>query len=181
MSASLPKSLLALLVCCSLLLLGGCVQLAEVDSTREPKYKEALGRVYLTLQELEAFGIRRTLARDVVDADYVLILTPRGISGPEVTQTKLIPAGTRLRVVGVMTHKFKLMGTVMYVVELEGFDLGFAVGRAIRINDAMGFKMYHQPRQKDQAPELNPEFFRLLEDPRKEPSQSLQPTAPSRG
>ena len=140
------------------------MQLAEVDSTHEPKYKDALGKVYVTLQELEAFGIRRTIARDIVAADYVLIMTPRGISGPEVTQTKPIPIGTRVRVVGVMTHELKLMGTVRYVVELEGFDLGFAAGREIRINDAQAFKMYRKHEEKGRAPELNPEFFRLISD-----------------
>lgn len=154
-----------LFVCGALLLLSGCVQLAEVDSTHEAKYKEALGKVYVTLQELEAFGIRRTIARDVVATDYVLVMTPRGISGPEVTQTKLIPVGTRVRIVGVMTHELKLMGTVRYVVELEGFDLGFAAGREIRINDAQAFKMYRKTKEKGRAPELNPEIFKLVSEP----------------
>ena len=177
MHTAILKPFLALLVCCSLLLLGGCVQLKEVDSTTDPKYKEALGKVYVTLRELEAFGIRRTIAREVVDADYVLILTPRGISGPEVTQTKLIPAGTRLRVVGVMTHKLKLAGTIRYVVALENFDLGFAAGKEIRINDAQAFMMYREPREKGHAPELNPEFFRLISDHEDGPNKPLVTTA----
>lgn len=156
------KPLLAFSACLSLVLLGGCMQLKEVDSTHEPKHRDALGKVYVTLHELEAYGIRKTIARDVIDADYVLILPPRGIGGPEVTQTRSIPIGTRLRVVGVMTHQLKLAGTLRYVVVLENFDLGFATGKEIRIDDAQAFAMYRQPREKDSAPELNPEFFRLI-------------------
>jgi hypothetical protein len=181
MTISTPRPWVILIVCWLVVLQAGCVQLTEGDSTHEPRYKEALGKRYVTVQELGASGIRRELGTNATETDYVLILTPRGIMGPEVTQTRLVPIGTRLRVVGVMTHKLKLAGTIRYVVVLENFDLGFGAGKEIRINDAQGFKMYERPRKKGEAPKLNPEFFRLISDQAETPNRTpgVSPTAAS--
>jgi len=159
-----PRPWIILIAFWLVVLQAGCAQLTEVDSTHEPRYKEVLGKRYVTVQELGAFGIRREIGRSKTEADYVIILTPRGIMGYEVTQTSVIPAGTRLRVVSVMTHKFKLAGTIEYVVVLENFDLGFGAEKEIRINDARAFKMYEHQSKKGEAPKLNPKFFRLISD-----------------
>jgi hypothetical protein len=140
--------------------MSGCVQLAEVDSTAAPQFKDSVGDVYTTVQDLEAFGIRRKIAKNVRDADYILVLSPRGIGGPEVTKTEIIPAGTRMKIVGVMTHKSKLFPATMYVVSLENFTLSFGEGKEIRIDDAIAFRMYEKSASVSSAPKLNPEFFR---------------------
>ena len=85
----------------------GCVQLATVDSTRDPLYAPMIGRTYELTQKFVVRGIQ-LIDQKSPDPAYILIMPPPGIGGHLVTDLGLLAAGSRFRIVGVVTRRSEL-------------------------------------------------------------------------
>jgi hypothetical protein len=143
----------------------GCVQLATVDSTRDPLYAPMIGRTYELTQKLVVRGIQ-LIDQKSPDPAYILIMPPPGIGGHLVVDLGLLAAGSRFRIVGVITHRSKLFPSTQYVISLEHPQLIQSGGAPVRIRDIPAWKLYDQPAAPDQPPGLNESYFRPIPAPR---------------
>ena len=143
----------------------GCVQLATVDSTRDPLYAPMIGRTYELAQPFVVRGIKLPDQTSPNPA-YILIMPPPGIGGHLVTDLGLLAAGSRFRIVGVITHRSELFPSTRYEIALEYPELIQSRGAPIRINDVAAWKTYEKPTAPDRPPELSETYFRPIPAPR---------------
>lgn len=139
----------------------GCVQLATVDSTRDPLYAPMIGRTYELTQPFVVRGVRPIDQESSAPAS-ILIMPPPGIGGHLVTDLGLLAAGARFKIVGVITHRSKLFPSTQYVVALNYPELIRSGGAPIRINNVAAWKLYDPPTAPDQPPGLSKTYFRLI-------------------
>lgn len=112
----------------------GCVQLATVDSTRDPLYAPMIGRTYELTQKFLVRGIQ-LIDQKSPDPAYILIMPPPGIGGHLVTDLGLLAAGSRFKIVGVVTHRSELFPSTRYEIALEYPEQILSRGAPIRIRD----------------------------------------------
>lgn len=143
----------------------GCVQLATVDSTRDPLYASMIGRTYELTQSFVVRGIKLPDQKPP-DPAYILIMPPPGIGGHLVTDLGLLAAGSRFRIVGVVTHRSELFPSTEYVIALEYPELIRSGSTPIRINNVYAWKLYEKPTAPDRPPELSETYFRQIPAPR---------------
>lgn len=149
----------------ALLLLGqtACVQLAEVDSTAAPVYAAMIGREFELKERFVALGVKLPPKFDEVN--YILIMPPPGIASQyRMVELGDLPAGSRIRIVGVVTHRSGLFPSTRYVVALLNHPLAGSEGREIRIQDAVAWQLYAKPASPAEAPQLSEKYFRPLAD-----------------
>lgn len=147
-----------LVLASAVLLQTGCVQLAEVDSTRSPAFAPMIGREFELKEEFGAFGIKLPPKFDHVD--YVLIMPPPGIfSRYRILDLGKIAAGSRFKIVGVVTRRSELFPSTEYVVSFADRDFGLADGTPIRINATSTWRLYTKPTSPESPPQLNERFF----------------------
>jgi len=96
--------------------------------------------------------------------NLVLLLLVFGTS----RKKKLKPYLAGLILGGIKTTIYLFFSSSIFDALFMGIIFGL-LGAALvylfdRINDAQAFLMYREPREKGHAPELNPEFFRLIND-----------------
>jgi hypothetical protein len=84
------------LVCCSLL---GCEERLSADLSNEPEYKSFIGSRYEVTADLVAYAIKRTLNRK---AEYMTLIPPPGIAGPEVEFTIPVNRGSEVTILRVV-------------------------------------------------------------------------------
>lgn len=147
------------------LLLGqtACVQLAEVDSTSAPIYASMIGREFELRENFVASGVKLPPKFDEVD--YILIMPPPGIASKyRIVDLGDLPAGSRIRIVGVVTRRSELFHSTRYVISLLNHPLAGSEGRQIRIQDAAAWQLYVNPASPDAAPQLSENYFRPLAD-----------------
>lgn len=147
------------------LLLGqtACVQLAEVDSTSAPIYASMIGREYELKENFVARGVKLPPKFDQVN--YILIMPPPGIASRyRIVDLGDMPAGSRFRIVGVVTHRSELFPATQYVVSSLNHPVAGSEGRQIRIQDAAAWQLYVKAAAPDEAPQLNEKYFRSLAD-----------------
>jgi hypothetical protein len=139
----------------------GCVQLAIVDSTRDPLYAPMIGRTYELTQKFVVRGIQ-LIGQKSPDPAYILVMPPPGIGGHLVTDLGLLAAGSRFQIVGVVTHRSELFPSTEYVIALESPELIRSGGAPIRINNVYAWKLYEKPAAPDQPPGLSETYFRPI-------------------
>jgi hypothetical protein len=142
-------------------LLSGCVHLAEVDSTADPKYRAMIGREYALRQEFRACGAKWD--HQSAEPDHILIMPPPGIGGRYIVDLGRVPAETRFRIVGVVTRRSKLFPSTEYVVALLDHRLPRSAGKAVRIYNVAAWPLHEKPRSFAEAPRLNEFYFRPLD------------------
>lgn len=96
--------------------------------------------------------------------DYLLVMPPPGIGGRFTMDFGKLPAGSRFRIVGVVTRQSKLFPSTRYVIALMDHQIGQAENKEIRITDTSKERLYVEPDDPDQPPQLSERFFRRLED-----------------
>jgi len=159
-----PRLRFMLLVACTALQVG-CVQLAEVDSTHSPIYRGMLGREFELKEEFVVRGVK--LPPKFNEVDHILIMPPPGIySTYRILDFGHMPAGRRFRIVGVVTHSFKLVPFTQYVISFVDHRISQAEGRQVRIQDAAAWQLYVKPASPDEAPQLSERYFRPVDAPR---------------
>lgn len=155
------KTLPRLLLLASLLpALTACVQLADVDATRSPRFATMLGQEFELKEPLLVRGVKHD-AR-ATTPDYALVMPSPGIGGRFIVDLGTLPRGTRFRIVGVTTHRASLFPSTRYVISLLDRSLPGAAGREILLSDAASWHLYLEPTSADAAPRLNERFFRPL-------------------
>lgn len=147
------------------LFFAGCVQLAEVDSTHSPVYASMVGRAFELKTDFFAHGIKLPDQR-TPEPQYILIMPPPRIRGHLVIDLDRIPAGSRFRIVGVVTHRSKLFPSTEYSIAFDDPRAFQANGRPIRINATThSWHLYVKPASPDAPPQLNPEYFKAVASP----------------
>ena len=139
----------------------GCVQLETVNSTRDPLYAPMIGRTYELTKKFVVRGIQLIDQKSPGPA-YILVMPPPGIGGHLVTDLGLLAAGTRFKIVGVVTHRSKLFPSTQYAIALDYPDLIRSDGTPIRVNDVAAWKLYEEPTAPDRPPELSETYFRPI-------------------
>ncbi len=144
--------------------LTACVQLAEVDSTDSPVYASMIGREFELKENLVARGIK--LPPKFAAVDYILIMPLPGIySRYRILDLGAVPAGSRFRIIGVVTHRSKLFPITEYVISFSGHRFG--EDKPVRITSAAGAQLYLKPASPHEAPQLSERYFHVLEEIRK--------------
>lgn len=147
------------------LLLGqtACVQLAEVDSTSAPIYTSMIGREFELKENFVAQGVKLPPKFDEVN--YLKIMPPPGLASKyRIVDLGDLPPGSRIRIVGVVTHRSELFPATQYVISLLNHPLAGSEGRQIRIQDAAAWQLYVKPASPDEVPQLSEKYFRPLAD-----------------
>jgi len=136
---------------------AACVQLAEMDASRLPRYQAMIGRQFTLKEDLLVKGVKRDLRSK--QPDYAMLVGVPGIGGPEFLELGIKPAGSRFTIVGVIVHKSQLFPATAYVVR---FADGVPVAPGIidvRISDQNGFKFHAKPLSPEEAPQLSERYF----------------------
>lgn len=153
-----------LLAAAALLALAGCVRLATVDATADARYRSIVGREYELREPFRACGVKHDFPQD--HFDEVAIMPPPGIGGRYIVDLGLIPAGSRIRVVGVTNHRSKLFPKTEYVVVFPDHRIPGADGKPIRLYNVALWPLYEQPVDENSAPQLSARYFRPLVAPK---------------
>lgn len=141
--------------------LTACVQLAEVDSTDSPVYASMIGREFELKENLVACGIK--LPPEFDEVDHVLIMPPPGIySRYRILDLGAVPAGSRFKIVGVVTHLSELFPITEYVISFG--EHRFGEDKPVRITSASGAQLYLKPVSPHEAPRLSERYFRPVEN-----------------
>jgi hypothetical protein len=89
-------------------------------------------------------------------------MPPPGIySRYRIADLGAVPAGSRFKIVGAVTHRSELFPLTEYVISFG--ELRFGEDKPVRITSAAGAQLYLKPVSPDDAPQLNERYFRSLE------------------
>jgi len=99
-----------------ILLLLGCTPAKYSDVSADSKYKELIGRVFVTQSELQAIGVSFD-ANYSEQVDYVFLEPNPGFNGPEVIFKQTLPKGIELEVTGIMKTSQLLNSSIYFLVK----------------------------------------------------------------
>lgn len=120
-----------------------------------------IGREFELKAEFLLLGMKD--APKFEELGHILIVPPPGIhSSYRILYLGHRPAGSRFRIVGVVTHKSKLFPLVQYVISFTDDRTGETKGKEVRIPDASGWGLYVKPAFPDEAPQLSEQYFKPL-------------------
>lgn len=155
-----PRLLRLLSVALLLPVLVSCVQLALIDASADPKYREVIGREYMLREDFLACGSKHDYPSP--GFDHVLIMPPPGLGGRYIVPLGRIPAGSRFRIVGVVDRRSELFKNPEYVVAFQDFRIPGAEGKPVRLYHVALWPLYEKPAGDGTAPMLSERYFRLL-------------------
>lgn len=156
----MSRSSLALLICITL---TGCIAATFRDQSADPRYREVIGKIFVLKAEFKVYGVRLDLRSRNADYHKMLPSEGPGVGGPEIMDYGRLPAGSRLRVSGVLKQTLPLSSTPIYVVEiLEPAEKKFE-SLKIRINNARAFGLYSGGKYQGGAHKLTEKWFDELE------------------
>ena len=157
------RSILLLLVSTVLTTLQSrCVQLGEVDSTHSPAFATMIGREFELKEEFLVRGVKLPPKFDQVN--YALIMPPPGIySKYRIVDLGHFDAGSRFKIVGVVTRHSELFPSTEYVIAFADRSFDEVEGQQVRITAASSWKLYVKPDARDAAPQLSERYFHPVE------------------
>jgi hypothetical protein len=113
-------------VCCILL---GCDERLLTDLSDEPEYKAIVGSRYEIIADLAAYGIKRELNRR---AEYITLIPPPGIAGPEVEFEIPVKRGSEVTVLKIVKTNRWPDSNLTLIVRMTGTRL--PIEQPIRID-----------------------------------------------
>ena len=128
---SVYKSKLALffvifVICCQFLM--SCTEIEMNDLSSDPKYSQVIGKKFILKEDVLALGIS---SDNSLPANYIVLISGVGFSGPEVVSRSKMRKGTVIQVVKVLVAESLISSKVAYVVkETESSQIN---GKEIRI------------------------------------------------
>ena len=132
-------------------LLQGCTQESAIDVSKDPKFQARIGEEYEVIGALDAYGIRTHSGSQV---QYITLIPPPGIEGPEIGYMTPVAAGSRIRILAILRTNRLFDPRMTLLVHLEGTLL--PIETPIRI------EMYRGNQGSDPN-DLNPAVFRRVE------------------
>jgi len=133
--------------------LSGCGHLSEKDF---PPPADR-GARYECLQELEVYGVKRKLPSP--RHDYVILIPPPGMRGPEVVNLGKIPAGTVIEIDGLLQQGPDWLSRFFHRVRILGPAADRWAKEDVRLNNSD--KLYAPPDEAKQLV-LSANYFRRL-------------------
>ena len=131
-------------------LLGCDLRETHQDASAEPRSQAVLGARYAVVGPLDAYGVRQHAQAPV---DYITLILPPGVQGPEVGFRMPVRAGAMVTVLKVVRTNRLFDPRMTLIVALDGVVLPVAV--PVRIDLFRG-----NEGQDDLAP--NPAVYRRL-------------------
>jgi hypothetical protein len=129
----------------------GCTEKIVEDVNHRAEYKEFVGSRYEVIGTVVAYGIKMNLNQGV---EYMTLIPPPGIAGPEVGFEVAIKVGSKIRILNVVKTNRWPDPNVTLIVQLDGTPMPSQ--KQIRIdlfrgNEGGGREL------------LNPKIYRKLE------------------
>ena len=144
----MQRSVIALVLTCWMLL--GCRERLTTDLSAKPAYREVVGSRYEIVADLVAYGVKRDLQKG---AEYVTLIPPPGISGPELAFTIPIVRGSEVTVLKVMQSNRWADADITLLVRLAGTRL--PIEHEIRVD-------LYRGNEGAAGVLLNPKIYRKL-------------------
>ena len=140
----------------------GCVQLKEIDSTRSPLFGRMLGNEFELLEEFIAIGVKGEYPS--AELTSVLIMPRPGLAITRfLVELGRVPAGSRFKIVGVVTRTSKLFPSIEYAISFKDHSSPRSGNLLVRIPDGkVYFPAYVKPISPSEAPTLNERYFRSI-------------------
>jgi hypothetical protein len=121
-----------------------------------------IGRAFELREDFDAYGIKLPDQR-TPDPAYIVIMPPPRIGGHLVLDLGRVPAGSRFRIVGVVTRRSKLFPSTEYTVFFDDARSFQANGKPVRIQATTpSWKLYVQPASPGEPPQMNEQYFKPL-------------------
>lgn len=139
--------------------------LAADESGRFDKVQNQVGMQFALKKELLLKGVKLDLKANTPD-HFVLVALP-GIGGPEIFDLGSLPAGIRIKVVGLIEKKRLFQRVREYeVVILAPSKAGES---RVRVSSSYAFRLYQDGVSSRAAPRLSAEYFAVTEAPSGQP------------
>ena len=140
----------------------GCFRLSEVDSTHSPFFARMLGNEFELLEEFIAIGVKGEYPSAEITS---VLIMPR--PGQAITRFLVelgrVPAGSRFKIVGVVTRTSKLFPSIEYAISFKEHSIPRSGNLLVRIPDGkVYFPAYVKPISPSEAPTLNERYFRPI-------------------
>ena len=140
----------------------GCVQLAVVGSTQNPRYASMIGRQFALKEDFLVRGVRWDLR--ATRPDYILMMpaTKPGIGGPEFTELGVLPKGSRFEIVGAVDRTSTLFPETSYVARFAPDTIAQVELATVRFHSSHLFPLLLKPAAPGEAPHLSEVYFQPL-------------------
>lgn len=130
--------------------LSACSEERLTDVSQQPEFKRAVGATYEVVGTVHAYGIRRHSAAEV---EYITLIPPPGVDGPEVGFRVLVEAGSRLTVRKVLKTNRLFDPNISLEVRLEGTKMPTDVTTRVDL---------FRGNEGKESLELNPTLYRKI-------------------
>ena len=144
----MPKILILLMVTVLGALLA-CSEERLKDVSDEPAFKPVIGTQYEIVGAIDAYGIRQHSGAKV---DYITLIPPPGIAGPEVGFIIPIKPGSSFTVTRVLRNNSWIDSDILFFVKMEGTQMPIDVVTRIEL---------FRGNEGNDLLQLNPKIYRI--------------------
>ena len=121
-----------------------------------------IGMELVLLKDLLLKGVKLDLKASA--PDYFVLVAPPGIGGPEIFDLGSLPAGTRIRVVGLIEKKRLVRSVREYEVAI--LSPSKAGKSLVRVSSSYAFRLYQKGVTPQVVPRLSAEYFAMPAAPK---------------
>lgn len=145
----MPKILILLMVAVLGALLA-CSEERLKDVSEEPEFKPVIGTRYEIVGAVDAYGIRQHSGAKI---DYITLIPPPGIAGPEVGFRIPIKVGSSIAVTRVLRINSWIDPDILFFVRMDGTQMPVDVVTRIEL---------FRGNEGNDFLQLNPKIYRRL-------------------